>query len=93
MNASLVVSTIEWITESTSILVSALRRFPDGGISEIVTQGEAVRGDGLCDVGDTVEVDDGFSSRTIVFVWECGSSLVRSTTWADLKGPKQQGNQ
>lgn len=39
-----------------------------------------MHGDGLCDVGDTTEVDNRFSSRIYVLVRECGSSLVTLTT-------------
>lgn len=47
---------------------------------EIVSEGEIMRGDGLCDGGDTKEVDNRFSSRIYVLVRECGSSSVRLTT-------------
>ena len=52
----------------TSILVSTSRRFPDEGMSEMEAVREVVQGNGLCDIGDRVDWDGGFSSRIGVLV-------------------------
>lgn len=57
-SASLVVYVMDWITESTSIFISALRRFSNGGMSEMVAEGEVVWGDGFCNIGDTMDVEN-----------------------------------
>jgi len=71
---------MDWITELTSISVSALMGFLDGGMSEIVDEVEIVRGDGLCDHGDTVKVEGGCSLVMGMMAWDWGSLSLISTT-------------
>lgn len=56
----------------------------DGGMSEMVVEVEVVRGDGLRDIGDSMDVGGGFYSMMSVLVWDWGSSLVRSMTLLEV---------
>lgn len=52
---------------------------PEGMVSEMVTDEEAMCGDGLCELGDATEVECGISSIIGDVVCDWGSSRVRST--------------
>lgn len=84
MSAPLVVFVMCWITQITSVSISPPRIFHDGLFSEMVTEVEVVQGDGLCDIGDMMNVDNDFSSMMGVLVWGWGYSQVRSKTWVEV---------